>query len=157
MQTSLNFHGRAVRVMLTPAAEQRAKALDERVLLEVQIYFSCVLVKRVAIYSDTPQEGAWQLESAEFDALLAKAQPLTERLYVRFNTVMTKICPVGDYLGPPPVSDFKIAREEAYVPRWLRVDYRDGRWYGDYGWYSSREDESNTVQIRGAAVRASAG
>lgn len=153
MQKTVMFHGKSVDVTLTPRAAKMCKAVVGQLILEVQVYFSCVLVKRVAIYADAPQDGTWQLEPEQFAALLQQSQPLCDRLSVRFNTVMTTICPVTDYLGPPPVTDFKIHREGAYVPRWLTVDYRDGKWFGDYGWHASSRGDSNTVQIRAGAIK----
>ena len=149
MQKTLLFRDKPVSINLSKSAEQKSRALDSVVVIEVQIYFSCVLVKRVAIYSDTRQDGVWQLDSHHFSSILQQSQPLSEKLYVRFNTVMTHICPVSDYIGPPPVSDFKIEREQAFVPNWLNIDFADGKWFGDYGWQSSSRDDSNTVQIRG--------
>lgn len=127
--------------------------MQHPMLLEIQVYFSCVLVKRVAIYADTPQHGAWQLADGEFASLLTTAQPLSGKLFIRFNTVMTRSCPVADYLGPPPVSDFEIARKEAFVPSWLKVDFVDGEWEGDYGWHEPTRGGIGTVQIRGEAIR----
>ncbi len=153
MHKIVMFHGRSVDVTLSPEAARMCETITEPLLLEVQIYFSCVLVKRVAIYTATPQDGAWQLEPGQFAALLKESQPLGDKLAVRFNTVMTTICPVSDYLGPPPATDFKIHREGVYDPRWLEIDYRDGKWYGDYGWQSSIRGDSNTVQVRAGAIK----
>jgi hypothetical protein len=149
VQKNLLFHEKPVSIVLSKSAEQKSRELEASVLIEVQIYFSCVLVKRVAIYSDTKQEGVWQLDAEHFSSILQQSQQLTDKLYVRFNTVMTKVCPVADYIGAPPVTDFKIHREQAFVPKWLKIDFVDGKWFGDYGWESSDRDDSNTVQIRG--------
>ena len=67
-----------------------------------RIYFSCLLVKRLAIYSDEPLDGAWQLEAGQFKELLNDSLNVSDKLFIRFNTVMTKMCPVDDYIGPPP-------------------------------------------------------
>ncbi len=149
MQKTLRFHEKAVSISLSKSAEQRCRELEARILIEIQLYFSCVLVKRVAIYSDTKQDGVWQLDANDFASILEQSQPLHEKLYVRFNTVMTQVCPVSDHVGPPPLSDFKIVRQQAFVPQWLKIDYSNGKWFGDYGWKSSRVDDSNTLQIRG--------
>ncbi len=153
MEQQLNFHGKLVQVTLTERATARSREMEHPLLMEIQLYFSCVLVKRVAIYADTPQHGSWQLAQDEFDALLATAQPLSGKLFIRFNTVMTKICPVADYLGPTPVSDFEIARKGAFVPSWLKIDFVGGQWVGDYGWHAAKGGGLSTVQIRGKARR----
>lgn len=150
MKMSLRFHDKPVAVTLSETAVKRSRELAAPMLLEVQIYFSCVLVKRVAIYSDTPQEGAWQLEQGHFASLLQSAQPVSGKLFVRFNTVMTQTCPVADHPGPPPVSDFEIVRPHAFVPQWMTIEYRDGKWLGDYGWHNTPKGGGiSSVQIRG--------
>ncbi|MDH5785085.1 MAG: hypothetical protein OEZ16_05670 [Chromatiales bacterium] len=156
MRQQLSFHGKPIAITLSDAAAAQSQKMSDPLLMEIQIYFSCVLVKRAAIYSATPQKGAWQLGQEEFDALLGSAQSVSGKLLLRFNTVMTKVCPVADYLGPPPVSDFEIVRKEAFVPHWLKIDYVNDEWVGDYGWHESNEPGLSTVQIRGAAIRSHA-
>ena len=153
MKNKLIFHGKSIEITLSKSALIQTKKLESNVLLEIQIYFSCLLVKRLAIYSDKPLYGAWQVETEEFMSLLNESLNLSDKLFVRFNTVMTKSCPVDDYIGPPPVTDFKIHRESAFVPQWLMIDYNDGRWVGNYGWSSSSKEQSNTIQIRAGAIR----
>ena len=153
MKNKLVSHGKSIEVKLTKSALEKTKELDSILLLEIQIYFSCLLVKRLAIYSDEPLDGAWQVESGLFKNLLNDSINLSDKLFIRFNTVMTKICPVDDYIGPPPVTDFKIHRESAFVPYWLIIDFSNGKWVGNYGWSSSSKNQSNTIQIRAGAIR----
>ena len=79
------------------------------------------------------------------------AEQLTENIYVRFNTVMTKACPVSDYIGPPPVTDFIISNQKPYVPSWLNIDFDKDQWSGEYGWPASKVGQANTKQVRGQA------
>lgn len=67
-------------------------------------------------------------EENEFLSMLEESQPLTENVYLRFNTVMTKTC---------SVSDFTISNQSPYVPSWLNVDYKNAQWCGKYGWLES--------------------
>ena len=97
-------------------------------------------------------DGTWQVESMLFASMLEESQQLTDNIYIRFNTVMTKDCPVSDYIGPPPVSDFKISNLKPYVPSWLNIDFNNGKWSGEYGWPASKEGQANTKQLRGDAV-----
>jgi len=151
MQSQLTFHHKAVAIKLSKAAGEQAQKLDSVLLIEIQIYFSCLLGKRLAFYSEAPLKGAWQLSADELSVVLKDAQPLSEQVYVRFNTVMTKDCPVGDYIGPPPVTDFTINNQKPYVPNWLNIDFKDGQWSGQYGWNASDKKYANTKQVRGAA------
>jgi len=152
MNEILTFHNKEVDIKLSKNANEQSRQLDSILVIEIQIYFSCLLGKRLAFYSEQAVEGAWKLSADEMTDVLGKAQQLTDKIYIRFNTVMTKSCPVGDYIGPPPVTDFMIANQKPYVPNWLYIDYKNGLWSGQFGWQSSDKEYANTKQIRASAL-----
>ncbi len=155
MKKQLSFHGKSMAVNLSdPAAQQNLK-LNNILLIEIQIYFSCMLGKRLAFYTDTEFDGAWQVDKSSFAAMIDEAEQLTDNIYIRFNTVMTKACPVSDYIGPPPVTDFTISNQKPYVPSWLSIDFSNSMWSGEYGWPMSKAGQANTKQVRGPAKLAS--
>ena len=151
MQKILIFHEKEMTVRMSEQARQQSYQLESVLLIEIQIYFSCLLGKRLAFYSDAILSGSWQLETMELSAMIENAQQLTDKVYIRFNTVMTKACPVSDYIGPPPVTDFTITNQKPYVPSWLFIDYKKGEWLGEYGWPASKAGQTNTKQVRGQA------
>jgi hypothetical protein len=151
MNTQLTFHEKTMSISLSEQAVKQSNRLDDILLIEIQIYFSCLLSKRLAFYSDTEMNGAWRVDTKLFSAMVNDAEQLTENIYVRFNTVMTKACPVSDYVGPPPVTDFIISNQKPYVPSWLNIEFNKGEWSGEYGWPASKEGQTNTKQIRGQA------
>jgi hypothetical protein len=151
MNTQLTFHEKTMSIKLTDQAAKQSKRLNNILLIEVQIYFSCLLGKRLAFYSDTEMNGAWRVDKKTFSSMVNDAEQLTENIYVRFNTVMTKACPVSDYIGPPPVTDFIISNQKPYVPSWLNIEFNKGEWSGEYGWPASKEGQANTKQVRGQA------
>jgi hypothetical protein len=151
MKKQLSFHEKEMTVELSPQAIEQSARLESILLIEIQIYFSCLLGKRLAYYTDTVLNGAWQVEKEQFAEMVGDAQKVTDNLYVRFNTVMTKACPVSDYVGPPPVTDFTIKNQKPYVPSWLNIDFKNGEWSGEYGWPKSKAGQKNTKQVRGQA------
>ena len=153
MSEQLTFHNKTIDIKLSNAARKQSKELKSVLVIEIQIYFSCLLGKRLAFYSEHEIEGAWQLSADELAEVLKNSQQLTDKTYVRFNTVMTKSCPVGDYIGPPPVTDFAIANQKPYVPNWLNIDYKNGQWAGQYGWKASDKAYANTRQVRAKALK----
>lgn len=154
MHKQLIFHEKSVDVKLSNRADSQNQKLLFPLLIEIQIYFSCLLGKRLAFYTDQALDGAWQVEPELFSSMLDDARQLTDNIYIRFNTVMTKACPVSDYVGPPPVTDFKISNQKPYVPSWLNIDYKNGLWSGEYGWPASVAGQMNTKQVRGKPVLA---
>jgi len=149
MQSQLVFHKKTIDIKLSPAALSNSQQLQSKLIIEIQIYFSCLMGKRLAFYSDQNIHGTWQVENKEFNILLEDAQAINDNIFIRFNTVMTKSCPVSDQLGPPPVSDFKIKNQTPYVPSWLNIDFKDGQFCGEYGWPASESGYKNTKQVRG--------
>ncbi|MCW8934700.1 MAG: hypothetical protein OQK98_08245 [Gammaproteobacteria bacterium] len=154
MSEVLIFHNKEVDIRLSKAASEQSRQLDSTLLIEIQIYFSCLLGKRLAFYSEQVIEGAWKLSADEMADVLGESQQLTDKIFIRFNTVMTKSCPVGNYIGPPPVTDFTIANQKPYVPNWLNIDYKNALWTGQFGWHSSNKNYENTKQVRSSALSA---
>ena len=153
MHKHLMFHNKRMEVDVSNEAVAQSKKLESALIIEIQIYFSCLLGKRLAYYTDQPIEGAWQVDADQFSVMLDDAEELIENVYVRFNTVMTKACPVSDYVGPPPVTDFTILNQTPYVPSWLKIDFRKNLWSGNYGWPTSAVGHENTKQVRGQAIK----
>ena len=154
MQKQLNFFDKDMDINLTKRAIDQSERMTFPLIIEIQIYFSCLLGKRLAFYSEQQLDGAWQVDSELFASMLGDAKQLTQYVYVRFNTVMTKACPVSDYVGPPPVTDFTIKNQKPYVPAWLDIDFKKGLWSGHYGWPASAKGHMNTKQVRAEAVLA---
>lgn len=152
MTKNLIFHNKTLKVECSKNAEEMAAKLNASIVIEMQIYFSCMIGKRLAYYSDSRIPGAYQLETSQFKDILKDSQQLTGKVYVRFNTVMTKNCLVSEYMGPPPVTDFVVARSDAFVPNWLTIDYKNNMFIGEYGWFGYDKALPNTKQIRSAAV-----
>ncbi|VAW56993.1 hypothetical protein MNBD_GAMMA07-2032 [hydrothermal vent metagenome] len=150
MLEQLVFHDKTIDITLSEAASQQSLQLESILLIEIQVYFSCLLSKRLAFYSEQAFEGTWQLSADELSTVLENAQQLTNKIYIRFNTVMTKTCSVSDVIGPPPVTDFAIKNLKPYVPSWLNIDYQGVKWSGQYGWKASDKNNTNTKQIRSA-------
>jgi len=151
MLKDIIFFDKQVAIKLSNAALAQSKTMDSPLVIEIQVYFSCLLGKRLAFYSEKIMKGAWCLDKLEFEEVIKKSEHLTGNVYISFNTVMTKSCPVSDYIGPPPVTDFEIKNQAPYVPSWLNIGFNNDQWSGQFGWDASESGLSNTKQIRGRA------
>ena len=152
MKTQLRFHNKLMHITLSENAVIQSEELSSPLIIEIQIYFSCLLGKRLAFYTEDALDNAWQVEPALFSTMLNDSQQLSNNLHLRFNTVMTKACPVSDYVGPPPVTDFTIKNQKPYVPEWLNINFKKNIWSGEYGWASSNARNKNTKQVRAPAI-----
>ncbi|BAU50294.1 hypothetical protein SVA_3760 [Sulfurifustis variabilis] len=111
--------GRTLDLRLTRRAERALRDQREALEIEMELYFSCFLRKRVYFLS------------APRDAVARGA--LTPNVNVSFRAVTTRACVVGDVEGRPDLERLPLKRAAAFMPRWISLDYR-GRWSGEFGY-----------------------
>ncbi len=117
MQTTVELLGKQVLVEWSTSADRRLQELTEPLTVEMELYFSC-LIRKAVRFGGNAHAGNF-----------ASAGP---KLMVGFRPVMTNACNVKDFELEPPVEDFPIVRPEAFVPKRLTIDYRSGKWIGDF-------------------------
>jgi len=107
-------------IRLSRSALRRLQQQHVPLLVELELYFSCLLRKRVRFPDNAPA-----------DALpLPCPHPMLE---VRFRPVMTRACSMAEVDSAPDLEAFPIRRPASFRPRWLQLDFRDGRWTGEFG------------------------
>ena len=117
MEKQIKIQGKTVAVSLTQSAENALALRDKVLVAEMELYFSCLIRKQVRFR-----------ENLEDDAI-----NVTEQLAVRFRPVMTKVCGI-DYEGDePPLTDFPIKKPESFIPHWLKIDFKNNEWMGEFG------------------------
>ena len=117
MQKTIEILGKQVLVEWTSSADKKLQELTEPLAVEMELYFSCLIRKAVRFGRDA--------QAVNF----AFAAP---KLKIGFRPVMTKACRVSDFEGEPPLEDFPIVRPEAFVPKRLTIDFRRGKWIGEF-------------------------
>jgi hypothetical protein len=116
---SIDFHGKTVQVELSHTAQSHLQQAQNPLFVEMELYFSCLIRKKVRFNSDRAKDNA---------------VPVSDRLSVSFHPVMTRACH-KDYEGDaPPLTEFPIEKPAPYVPRWLKIDYKAGQWCGEFGY-----------------------
>ena len=119
METSIEIIGKTLKVDISPVAISALARQTESLVVEMELYFSCLIRKRLLFHLGEPQ---------------GQASSVMDGLSVRFRPVMTSHCGV-DYEGDePPLTEFPIKDASAFVPKWLRLDYRKGKWCGEFGY-----------------------
>lgn len=101
---------------------QRAqRAMEKRTLpltVEMQLLFSCVVKKRVLFQDRTN----------------AEAVAVNKRLLVAFHPAQAAVCdPVEFALNYPVKRHFDSPAAAKMHPRWLRIDYKDNCFAGEFG------------------------
>ena len=118
MQATIAILNKPVRVEWSESAEAALARLAEPLSAEMELYFSCLLRKKV------------RFGAAAHSSVFV---PVSPRLQVAFRPVMTKACQVGGEYDTAPLEDFPIVKPAAFVPRWLKIDHRHGQWEGEFG------------------------
>ena len=119
---ALNLNERPLDIRLSPAARAALSKRDTPLYAQMELYFSCLLRLKVRFYEHQEQSDISWVSA-------------NDKLLVSFRPVMTAQCS-NDYAGDePPVTDFPIARDAPFTPRWLQLDYRQGQWCGEFGYH----------------------
>ena len=120
MKHEIKINNRTVNIDLSNAAERELEQRSQPLLAEMELYFSCLIRKQVRF-----REAADETDSVSAN----------EHLNIRFRPVMTAQCKVNDLEGEaPPLTDFPIARPDSYTPKWLKIDFKKGKWVGEFGY-----------------------
>ena len=118
MMASIEILGKSVRVEWSEAAEKALNKLTTPLLVEMELLFSCLIRKAVRFLQDS------QSDNFVF---------VTPQLKVGFRPVMTKACRISDLDGAEtPLADFPIKKPSAFVPKYLFIAYRRGKWSGEF-------------------------
>ncbi len=106
------------------AARRMLDARAEPLFVEMELFFSCLIRKRLR-FGHVPPDG-----------ITPGASSAHPRLVPWFHPVVARHCalPNDVALDELPLMDFPLERQDAFRPRWLLVDYRGGGFCGDFGW-----------------------
>lgn len=118
----VKIHGKAVKVSISAKACAQLARLSHPVRAEMELYFSCLIRKRV-LFTPLP-ENFQQAENT------AEALP---GLFISFNPVTTKECRIVDNPQGPLLKAMPIKEPARFVPDWIKIHHRSGQWTGEYG------------------------
>ena len=124
MQRMITFKGRPLKLTVSQRAQTQLARRTSPLFLEMELYFSCLIRKRVLVHESTD----------DLDAVT-----LADKLMAWFRPVVTETCAMRDVeRDNPPVKDMPILNPERFYPHWLTLDYRRGKWLADFGYVGSR-------------------
>ena len=124
MKTTVHISGKAVAIETSTAATHALLQRKEPLLAEMELYFSCLVRKKVRFHEVSSPLGDANQQIR-----------VTDELQVSFRPVITQSCSVADVDGDePPVTDFEIKKPEAFIPHWLYIDFQNGQWQGEFGY-----------------------
>ena len=120
MQKTVHIRNKPVEVTLSAAAEKQLQATQTEILAELELYFSCQIRKKVRFHAARTND----------DSI-----PVCPGLRLGFRPVMTAHCGKDFEGDEPPVTDFPIHNPDAFIPHWVRIDFIQGQWAGEFGFH----------------------
>ena len=120
MNKKIQLHGKTVNVHISKAAKKAVDSAPKPLVAEIHLIFGCMVAKRV-----------WIKEQIDHDVV-----PVIAKLSVRFKTVTyAKTCSFDEIDKGAEHSDFPlVAEKRAFIPTWVSIDYRGGKWFGTFGY-----------------------
>ena len=108
---------REVDVCWTKRAESALQAVRQPLIVELQLYFSCVVQKRVLFHHRT-----------EFDSAR-----VNDKLELAFRPIASALCDPREFaLNHPEGSDLSQGVALHMVPKRVEIDFRRGAWTGQF-------------------------
>jgi hypothetical protein len=116
---TVQLEGREVEVRWTRRAERALQASPQPLIVELQLYFSCVVKKRVVFH-----------QQADFATTRVNG-----RLEIAFRPIASRACDPGEFaLHYPAGKDLSAGPAARMIPRSVEIDFRRGDWEGQFGY-----------------------
>jgi len=108
---------RKIEVRWTDRAEQILQLGQQPLIVELQLYFSCVVKKRVVFH-----------QRATFSTTV-----VSDRLQIAFQPVASAACDPREFVASFPAGkNLSQGLAARMVPRIVELDYRRGNWEGQF-------------------------
>lgn len=114
---SIDIRGKKMSIMYSKRADKALKKRDTSLIAELQLYFTCVVQKRVVFH-----------EHSDIETVTANPN-----LEIAYHTVQSNNCNPVEFAEKHPVKkelDSKGAK--TMRPSLFQIDYKNGQWIGDF-------------------------
>lgn len=118
----VTVYGKSVQTDISMAAVKAIANGSPLVVAEMELYFSCLIRKRVLFH-----------EFGSEDRIPNDLAQVFPGLFIDFSAVCSKECRGIDVVDKPPLTTMPVKDLQKFVPRWLRIDFRQKKLCGEYG------------------------
>ncbi len=113
-----DINGKNIEVSLTKRATVALSRLSQPLVVEMQLYFSCVVKKRV-LFHTTPTDFS--------------STQVNDNLSIAFRPVQASSCDPEEFVRNfPAKTQFDSPAAIKMRPRSLQIDYKENHWAGEY-------------------------
>jgi len=116
--TVIDLDNKSCTISCTRRASLALELLQQPLIVEMQLYFSCVVKKRVLIHHGTQ---------------VFQTSPVADKFSIAFHTVEAASCDPEEFARHFPakrILDSEAARK--MHPRVLKLDFKQGEWQGEF-------------------------
>lgn len=117
LKDSIDIRGKKMSIMYSKRAEKALLKRDSPLIAELQLYFTCVVQKRVNFHENT------ELETINTNS----------NLKIAYHTVQSNACDPVEFAEKHPVKkELNSKGAQSMRPSLFKVDYKKGQWMGDF-------------------------
>ena len=114
---SIDIRGKKMAIMYSKRAEKALQQRNNPLIAELQLYFTCVVQKRVNFHEHT------ELETIS-------ANP---HLKIAYHTVQSDACNPVEFAEKHPVKkELNSKGAQTMRPSLFQIDYKNGEWVGEF-------------------------
>ncbi|GAB5604289.1 hypothetical protein [Sideroxyarcus sp. TK5] len=119
LNNTVEINGRPVSVEWSKAAARELAQRAQPLVVELELYFSCLVKKFVHFHETAPQ---------------CDTVPVNDKLAVFFRPVTSTACSfeVADRLGRQPEIELDTPNVRKIAPKRVKLDFVRGAWQGNY-------------------------
>lgn len=114
---SIHIRGKKMSVIYSKRAKKALEKRDSSLIAELQLYFTCVVQKRVVFHEQT-----------DLDTITANPH-----LEIAYHTVQSNACDPVEFAEKHPVKkELNSKGANAMRPSLLKIDFKNNEWTGDF-------------------------
>lgn len=114
--------GKPLEIRTSKAAASALTRLTAPLHIELELYFSCLIRQRVNFLASRRADVFAHTDVADHVSL-------------SFRPVVTKTCRAEDVEGDEtPLEFVPLVNPDAFIPKWVELDYIAGSWRGEWGY-----------------------
>ena len=114
---SIDIRGKKMAIVYPKRAKIALEKRDSSLIAELQLYFTCVVQKRVLFH-----------EHSNLDTITA-----SDNLEIAYHTVQSNACDPNEFAEKHPVKkELNSKGASSMRPSLLKIDFKDGQWCGDF-------------------------
>lgn len=114
---SIEIRGKKMSIMYSKRAEKALAERDTALIADLQLYFTCVIQKRVQFH-----------EHSDLDTITANP-----KLKIAYRTVQSNACNPVEFAEKHPIKkELNSKGAKAMRPSLFQIDYKNGEWSGEF-------------------------